>query len=137
MDFISIDPEEKKIAIANAIVSREQEIMSYQLNIDNYTAILAAMSDLSKDWPPEIAAYANMNPNQIASMVPEDLLELVNDYMYRDRISFLLKTEKIEQSKSKRVLEALKLQMPATEIVERVTAAKAQVVAQRLRAQNG
>lgn len=136
MDFISIDPEEKKTAIANAIVSREQEIMSYQLNIDNYTAMLNAMSHLSKDWPAEIASYANMNPTQIATVVPDDLLELVNDYMYRDRIAFLLKTEKIEQSKSKRVLEALKLQMPEAEIVERVTAAKAQVVAQRLRVQN-
>lgn len=134
MDFLSINLEEKQSAIADAIIARENEIFSYQLNIDNYTAILESMSDLTEEWPSQISAYKNLVPNTIASHVPVDLLDLVNEYMYRDRIKFLLKTEKIEQSKSMRVLQALKSQLPQDKITELVAVAKDKMIIQRQKA---
>lgn len=134
MTYLSIDAEERYTTIADAIVSREQEVFSYQLNIDNYTAMLAASSDLAEEWPESIAQYKNMNPTALASVVPEDLLDLVNEYSYRDRIKFLLKTEKIEQLKSQKVLAALISQLPADRLTELVNAAKAKLVIQRQKA---
>ncbi len=134
MNYLSIDNEERFTTIADAIVSREQEVFNYQLNIDNYTAMLAASSDLSEEWPPEIAQFKNMNPAVVASTVPEDLLDLVNDYSYRDRIKFLLKTEKIEQSKSQKVLAALISQLPPDRLNDLVAAAKTKLVIQRQKA---
>lgn len=134
MEYLTISQEDRQNAIADAIVARENEVFSYQLNIDNYTAILASMSDLSNEWPPSILSYKNIVPTNAASIVPDDKIDLVSQYMYRDRIQHLLKTEKIEQAKSIKVLEALKSQLPIDQIVGLVTASKEKMVIQRQKA---
>jgi len=134
MEYLTISQEDRQNAIADAIVARENEVFSYQLNIDNYTAILASMSDLSNEWPPAILSYKNIVPTNAALVVPDDKIDLVSQYMYRDRIQHLLKTEKIEQAKSIKVLEALKSQLPIDQIVGLVTASKEKMIIQRQKA---
>jgi len=56
-----------------------------------------------------------------------ETVQLIADYQYRDRLSYLLRTENIEQSKTKRVLEALKAQIPADQLAQMVADAKAKI----------
>lgn len=105
-DFYTINTEAKYAAIADAIVGREREIFSYELNISNYEAMLAALPDT--EWPENLVQYKNVTLDR----VPDELDEQVNSYQYRDRLRFLVKTEKLERSKSVRVYEALISQLP-------------------------
>lgn len=125
-DFYTINTEAKYAAIADAIVGREREIFSYELNISNYEAMLAALPDT--EWPENLVQYKNVTLDR----VPDELDEQVNSYQYRDRLRFLVKTEKLERSKSVRVYEALISQLPADQrdaliaaAHERATAASA------------
>lgn len=110
VDFLTISDNDRKLSLARALVGREQEIHSYDINIGNYEAILLTLP--TGDWPDLISAYRNTP----IEMVPEDLHQLVTDYSFRDRVKALLATEKLERSKSVRVYEAIKAQIPADEI---------------------
>lgn len=85
----SVEPLSHEQVLLDAIQMRENEILSYQININNYTAILE-MEDDEDD--PDLA-------EEMAS--------------FRQRISDLLKSEKREQKKSKMVLAALRAQLEA------------------------
>jgi hypothetical protein len=90
----TITDQHRYETIATAVVQREHEIFHYQINIDNYTTMLAA------DWSPE-------------------------EQGYKDKIAALLVTEKAEQSKAKRVYDALKAQLPADQSETLIKAAAA------------
>lgn len=110
VDFLTINDSDRKLNLARALVGREQEIHSYDVNIGNYETMLLALP--TGDWPNLIASYKNTP----IELVPEDLHQDVTDYQFRDRIKGLLATEKLERSKSVRVYEALKAQIPANEL---------------------
>jgi hypothetical protein len=63
--------------------------------------------------------------------VPDEFDDIVSQYQYRDRIRYLLKTEKAERAKSFRVYEALLAQLPAdrrdTLMAEAIARASGQV----------
>jgi len=120
VDFLSINDSDKKLNLARALVGREQEIHSYDINIGNYEAMLTTLP--TGDWPDLIASYKGVS----IDLVPEDLQQNVTDYQFRDRVKALLATEKLERSKSVRVYEALKAQIPSGELAGLV----AQVVAE-------
>lgn len=78
-----------KTEILNAALeSRVQEVMHYQINIDNYTLALA----------------------EIASMPAADQHELKG---FADQLNGLLTAEKLEQKKSKVMLAVLQKQLEA------------------------
>lgn len=106
MPFYSISEETKYKSIADQIVMREAEIFSYDLNITNYNAILANNPD--GDWPTNIAQYQNATLDQ----VPDDLDEIVSQYQFRDKIRYLIKTERAERAKSYGVYQALLTLLP-------------------------
>ena len=93
-----------------ALIGREQEIHSYDINIGNYEAMITSLP--TGEWPDLISAYRNTP----IDLVPEDLHQYVTDYSFRDRIKALLATEKLERSKSVRVYEALRSQIPSDEL---------------------
>jgi hypothetical protein len=105
--FYSVSNNAKYPLLADNAVMREQEIMSYDINITNYTAMLASMPD--GDWPEHLAQYKEAT----LDLVPDEFDDIVSQYQYRDRIRYLLKTEKAERAKSFRVYEALLAQLPA------------------------
>jgi hypothetical protein len=94
-----------------AAFHREMEVYQYQMNIDNYSVMLAALPQDS--WPSDLLNYKNTP----AETLPEDLddvvIGLISDYQYRDKIRSLLRSEKVEQSKARRVRDALKSQIGA------------------------
>ena len=106
MDFYTINQQQHLDTVAEAIVGREQEIYHYDLNITNYEAMLAALP--SDDWPENLVQYQRSTLDQ----VPDELDQTVADYQYRDRLRLLLKTERLERSKSYRVYQALLAQLP-------------------------
>ena len=119
--FYSVSNADKYNILADNIVMREKEIMSYDINITNYTAMLAALPQ--DDWPNHLAQYANATLDQ----VPDEFDDIVSQYQYRDRLRFLIKTERAERAKSFRVYEALVAQLPEAERDTLITAAIARL----------
>lgn len=119
--FYSVSNADKYNILADNVIMREKEIMSYDINITNYTAMLAALPQ--DDWPSHLAQYANATLDQ----VPDEFDDIVSQYQYRDRLRFLIKTEKAERAKSFRVYEALITQLPEAERDTLITAAIARL----------
>jgi hypothetical protein len=72
--------------LATALEAREQEVMHYQINIDNYTLAL----------------------QQIAAMPANERAELAS---FEDQLQTLLASEKLEQKKAKIMLDVIKSQV--------------------------
>lgn len=72
--------------LASALESRENEVMHYQINIDNYTLALEEISKMSVEEKAELSGFA-------------------------DQLRTLLTSEKMEQSKAKILLAVLKRQV--------------------------
>ena len=67
---------------------------------------------------------------ELPAFIPLETIQLIADYQYRKRITFLIRTEAIEQGKAKRVLDALKAQIPADQLNALVADALVKVNAQ-------
>lgn len=117
----TINDSNKKEAVAIAIVHREREVFSYDLNISNYEAMLASLPQ--GEWPANLAQYKNSTLDQ----VPDDLDQAVSEYQYRDRIRYLIKTERAERAKSWHVYQALLNQIPEAERADAIAAAVAKL----------
>lgn len=72
--------------LATSLTAREQEVMHYQLNIDNYTLALEEISNLPPVERAEMSTFAN-------------------------QLSELLASEKLEQKKAKIMLAVIKKQL--------------------------
>jgi Lon protease-like protein len=117
MPFYSISDEQRYNSIADQIIMREKELFSYDLNITNYTAMLQALPQ--GEWSAELVQYKTSTLDQI----PDDLDEVVSQYQFRDRIRYLIKTEKAERAKSNAVYTALISLLPADQKDELMAAA--------------
>ena len=76
----------KQEILQQAMVAREQEVLGYQINIDNYTLAL----------------------QEIAVLPPAERDELAQ---FKDQLTGLLASEKLEQKKSKIMLAVIKRQL--------------------------
>jgi hypothetical protein len=112
--YLTITSQDTINSLALNIVHREREVHQYQINIDNYTTMLAALPQ--GEPPAEILQYISTKTEELPFSVSLDVMQQIADYQYRDRISYLIRTELIEQSKAKRVLDALKAQIPADQL---------------------
>lgn len=106
MSLYTISNNDTQNAIADAVVIREMEIFSYNLNVTNYEIVLSTLPE--GEWPEELVQYRNSTLDN----VPDELDQQVSDYQYRDRLKSLLKTERLERSKSQKIYEALLSQLP-------------------------
>jgi hypothetical protein len=112
--YMTINAQDTINSLALNVVHREREVHQYQINIDNYTTMLAALPQ--GEPPAEILQYMSTKTEELPFSVSLDVMQQIADYQYRDRISYLIRTELIEQSKAKRVLDALKAQIPADQL---------------------
>lgn len=112
--YMTINAQDTINSLALNVVHREREVHQYQINIDNYTTMLAALPQ--GEPPAEILQYMSTKTEELPFSVSLDVMQQIADYQYRDRISYLVRTELIEQSKAKRVLDALKAQIPADQL---------------------
>jgi hypothetical protein len=126
--YLTITSQDTTDALAINVVHREREFHQYQINIDNYTAMLAALPQ--GDIPSDIAPYMDTPTEDLPAFIPLETIQLISDYQWRKRISVLIRTEAIEQNKVKRILDALKAQLPADQLDTLVAAALVKVNAQ-------
>jgi hypothetical protein len=94
-----------------AAFHREMEVYQYQINIDNYGVMIAALPQ--GDWPSNLLSYKNTPSEALPENLDDVSIGLVADYQYRDKIRNLLRSERVEQSKAARVRDALKSQIGA------------------------
>jgi hypothetical protein len=124
MTFYTINETHTTDAIAEAIIGREMEVFSYDMNIANYEIMLAALPQ--DNWPENLLQYQRSPLDQ----VPDELDQTVSDYQYRDRIRSLLKTERLERGKAYRIYEALLSRIPEAGRTTAIAAAQARLSAQ-------
>lgn len=91
--------------LEEAIKARQQEIENYQININNYTIMLRDLPEGA--WPDDLANQRTADVHNLPAAVPEEVVQMIADYQFRDKLRFLLRSEKIEQGKARRVLAAL------------------------------
>jgi hypothetical protein len=94
-----------------AAFHREMEVYQYQINVDNYGVMLAALPQ--GDWPDSLISYKNLTTEALPESLDAATVASIADYQYRDKIRNLLRSEKVEQSKASRVRDALKSQIGA------------------------
>lgn len=95
--------------LADNIVARTYEVYYYDTNIQNYELLLA---NYPSNWPNYLEHFKGMDSHQAAAeCAPEHINELADCQQF-ERISYLIKTEKIERAKAASILEVLKAQMP-------------------------
>ena len=94
-----------------AAFHREMEVYQYQINIDNYVVMLAALPQ--GDWPSNLITYKNSTTDSLPESLDDASVASIADYQYRDKIRNLLRSEKVEQGKASRVRDALKSQIGA------------------------
>lgn len=105
----SINQDDNIARLATAIIMREQEINSYDMNISNYEAALAVLP--GGDWPADLVQYQSVP----LTMVPDELDQTVSELQFRDHLRSLLKTERAERAKSNLIYAAMLSQIPATD----------------------
>jgi len=81
-----VEHKTREEILADSLTAREQEVMYYQINIDNYSLAL----------------------QQIASLPPDEQVELTD---FAKQLRELLASEKLEQKKAKIMLEVIKKQV--------------------------
>lgn len=111
MDF---DPATEALkTLADNIVAREDEVASYQTNIDNYQGMIETLNvDLPADWPADLVQYRGWDSQRVYAQAPDAVADTVIDLIHRDRLKFLLRGEKGEQKKSALVLAELRKRLP-------------------------
>jgi hypothetical protein len=106
-----ITDQEKLAGLVMNSFHRELEIYGYQLNIDNYAAMLAGLP--AGDWPADLEAFKTIKTEDLPHELSDDQVAQIADFQYRDRLRVLVRTEKAEQNKSIRIRDVLKAQVGA------------------------
>jgi hypothetical protein len=90
--------------LREAIAQRNADIAHYQINIDNYEAMLAM---LPSEWPAGLVAHRDSEPASFLDRWKFEDIQLLSDLQFREKLRRTLMTERLEQRKSKFVLRAL------------------------------
>jgi hypothetical protein len=83
---------------------RQMEVDSYKANIDTYTALLAT---LDGNWDADLIHLKNVEGQEAARQCPMDRLERLAVLQQFEQVTNLLKTETVEHSKAKAILNIL------------------------------
>jgi len=99
----------KQEILQQALAQRNEEILHYQINIDNYTLMIQS---LPAEWPAEIAHLRGSDvATVIANIQDEQLAMLASDLIFKDKLAATLMTEKIEQRKAIMVRDVIQQQL--------------------------
>jgi hypothetical protein len=83
---------------------RQMEVDSYKANIDIYTALLAT---LDGNWDSDLIHLKGVEGQEAARQCPMDRLERLAVLQQFEQVTNLLKTETVEHSKAKAILNIL------------------------------
>jgi hypothetical protein len=103
-----ITQDEHDKNLAQSIEMREQEVYQYQVNINNFESMITALGDLPTQWPAHLVQYRGMTRDQMAVAIEDDdELDVASGLSFRDELKARIRSEKMEQRKSKMVLDTL------------------------------
>ena len=134
MQYQSLTQEERDLAIAQALHARETEHFHYDLNIQNYEAMLKepALAELPKEWPAEVAKYRTLARDAVVAAVSDPVQRaLVLSLQQRDRLVHMTACEKHEAANVERIYAALDTQLPPVRKEAALAAAKTAREAER------
>jgi hypothetical protein len=95
--------------LESALTQRDDEIFGYQLNIDNYTRMIASLPSV---WPEDLLHCRGTDiPTIIQTVEDDDMRVLIADLIFRDKLVTTLITEKLEQRKAILVREVVEAQI--------------------------
>lgn len=113
-NFMTRDSIKEEDAIVDAVAGRENELASYDANIESYTRQLVALdAALPAEWPPNLAPFRGKSNEQIFAIggSKEDML-LASQMNHRERVRMLLFTENAEMRKSEQAYAQHKALLP-------------------------
>ena len=93
-----------KEQLIEAIKQREAEIAHYQINIDNYSSMIA----LLPQWPERLLLHRASDPVSFIEQWSFEEIQLLSDLQFKDKLERTLLTERLEQRKATFVLAALR-----------------------------
>jgi hypothetical protein len=94
--------------LANAFVSRTQEVYSYEANIQNYTQILASSAGV---LPERLSYLSALGDEQAMIECPIEDLPILAEVHQHKRVSYLIRTEAMERAKAQSILTAIGAQL--------------------------
>lgn len=118
-NFLTRTEDDEHDATMDALHGRENELASYDANVEGYTQQLAAMdAELPKVWPDGLAKYRGKSNEQIYAISgsTEDML-LASKLNHRERVRMLLFTEQAERRKSEAAYNHCKCCLPKDEVI--------------------
>ena len=99
-----------KESLETNIAHRVTEVEEYQVNVDNYTAMLKIIpSELSE----KLEQHRYHKIDELVTTLTGDELTLLSDVQFHAKIAGSLIMEKLEQRKSQFVMDAMKVQLEA------------------------
>jgi hypothetical protein len=106
-------------------------VYQYQVNINNFEAMIATFADLPLTWPNELTKYKGMGRDQLAAaIVDDDELDVVSRLAFRDELKMRIRSEKMEQRKAKMILATFEAQVTdmakMRELIAEIKAARVQ-----------
>ena len=103
-----ITQDEHDKNLAQSIEMRENEVYQYQININNFESMIANLSGLPTQWPAHLVQYRGMSRDEMAARIEDDdELDIASGLAFRDELKARIRSEKMEQRKSKMVLDTL------------------------------
>jgi len=115
MAYLFLTQDQQDDIVAKALRGREHEYANYELNKQNYLAILASPDVVALPvlWPNNLIRYQNIVGEDLAkSLTNPDDFAMVTKLQFRDRVQLLLATTGIEQDKTLQVYNTLLDQLP-------------------------
>jgi hypothetical protein len=111
-EFGGVNQADHLQQVADSIAGREKEIYQYQININNFEAMLAGIeTSLPAEWPENLLQYRSWDRDRLIATLDDATLETVTGLLFRDNLRMRIRTERIEQKKSQLVLQSLALQV--------------------------
>lgn len=95
--------------IEEQIASRRAEVEQYQINIDNFQSIL---SSISTELPEHLEQYRSAtNHHDVVKEIDDiDDVRILSEVWFAEELKWRVKTELVEQTKAKAILDALERQ---------------------------
>lgn len=104
-----ISAAQRQADLADQIVMRTHEVYQYDMNIQNYEAILASLP--TDEWPDRLAAFRGMSDHEAAFACDPADVGLLGQYQLRDRARNLIKSEQVERAKAAAMLSVADAQL--------------------------
>lgn len=108
--MIFITDRDRLVILANALKAREEEILQYQINIDNYRLAINDINELYPDGISDQEAAGNVDSPSIEDM------KRINALMFSVKLTQLAIETELEQDKARFIMNVILKQLDGVDI---------------------